>query len=514
MTVISATSPATQRMSDHTVGEGDLASRATANTLVQLFPPLLRVALGIGLLALLSRELGQDGLGQYALIFAYVSLFNVVFNDWGLSTIVLREISRHPDDRIAVLRAAASLQVLVSGLSYALMIGGLFVLDYAEAVRYGVTIYGLSLLFGPVAMLALPFQADLRLRELLAPSITQTALTFALSVGVLAAGGGVVWLAAAGLAATVVQYAWTALLCRPWISRPSPEDVGARKALWRTLAREAWPIGLASTLKVGWQQLPVLVLGAYSVGATGVFHAANRVPQQILVLPMALNTTMFPLLTRSWAFDRTLFARQLDRLIAGSMIFVIPATVFGIATAAPFVRLLLGPDFDGAGTPYALLLAAAAMLFPIIFLAESLNAASCQRLNLILLALLTPAVTIAVILGARHTGVTGVAAALVGGYAAYLAALAGAALWRFGRAAPLQALGAAAASALAGGIAVVATSAASSAISATAGAAASLVAFAAIRPDLAALAGRTLTTLPIFATRPMPQEATHGQRTS
>ena len=495
-------------------GDGDLSGRATMNTLAQLAPPLLRVVLGIVLVALLSRELGREGLGQYALIFAYVALFNVVFNDWGISTIVLREISQHPGDRRALLHAAASLQMFISAGSYACMAAGLFLLDYPEPVRYGAMIYGLSLFAGPINLLALPFQADLRLHELLAPSIAQTLLMFGLSVAVVAAGGSVLWLAVASLAAIAVQYTWTALLCRHWISPNGAVDGTARRALWRRLTREAWPVGAASTLKVGWQQFPVLVLGAFSVGATGLFHAANRVPQQLIVLPMALNTTMFPLLARSWAFDRVLFARQLDRLVGGSLFFVVPAAVFGIATADPFMRLLLGPEFAGATTPYTLLLATAALLFPIIFLAEALNAASCQRLNLTLLAVLTPVLMVAVITGARLEGATGVAAALVGGYAAYLVALLAAAIWRFGHAAPVSATGTSVAAALAGTMTVLVTADAGAVLSGTAGAVTAMATFAAARPDLATLTRRALGALPAFTTQPIAQEAPHGQRTS
>ena len=497
-----------------TVREAELSSRAAANTIAQLAPPVLRVVLGVVLVALLSRRLGLDGLGQYALIFSYVALFNVVFNDWGLTTIVLREISQHPEERRALLRAASSLQVAVSAISYACIVAGVFLLGYPEPVRYGAMIYGLTIFAGPINLLALPFQADLRLTELLAPSLAQALLTFALSVAVLAAGSSVVWLAAASLAAVGVQYAWIALLCRRLTSSPAAMPGDARRSMWRRLARDAWPVGAASTLKVGWQQVPVLILGAYSLGATGLFHAANRVPQQLVVVPLALNTTMFPLLARSWAADRPLFARQLDRLVGVSLFAVVPAVVFGVATAGPFVRLLLGPEFSGAVTPYALLLVTAALLFPIIFFAEALNAASCQRLNLALLAALTPLLTVAVFLAARHGGATEVAAALLGGYSAYLAALFVAALVRFGRAASVSAIGTSAVAALAGGVAAFVSRDAGELISGTIGAGAAAAAFAVARPDLAALTRRLVGAVPALSPHAVAQEAPHGQHTS
>jgi hypothetical protein len=66
------------------------------------------------------------------------------------------------------------------------MVFGLLILRYPDQVRYGAMLYGLTLLVGPVNVIALPFQADLRLNELLEPSLAHAALTFVLSVGALA----------------------------------------------------------------------------------------------------------------------------------------------------------------------------------------------------------------------------------------------------------------------------------------------------------------------------------------
>ncbi|MBI5287641.1 MAG: hypothetical protein HY873_01575 [Chloroflexi bacterium] len=492
-----------------------LASRAAANTIAQLLPPVVRVVLGVALIALLSRELGRDGLGQYALLFAYVALFNVVFNDWGLATIVLRDISQRPLEREGLLATAAMLQAVVSCGSYACMVLGVFVLGYPDPVRYGAMLYGLSLLVGPVSILSMPFQADLRLNELLAPSLVQALLTFVLSIVVLVvAGGSIVWLAAASLAAVIVQTVWIALLARRRFYRGRISRPAAVLNHWRTLIREAWPIGAASTLKVGWQQIPVLILGAYSLSATGMFHAANRAPQQLVVVPLALNATMFPLLARSWVADRVLFARQLDRLVGASLFVVVPAVIFGVATAGPVMRLLLGPEFDGAATPYALLLVTAGLLFPIIFLAEALNAAGSQRLNLALLCVLTPLLTAAVLGVAPRGETTGVAAVLLVGYGAYLAALLGAAVLRFGAAAPVSAVAGGVVAMTVGAVALGLTASAGVVVSSIVAPAAALAAYACLRPDIAALGCSVINLIPKFAPRPVAQEVPHGQHTS
>jgi len=494
--------------------QADLTRRAAANTLVQLIAPALRVVLGVVLIAVLSRRLGRDGLGEYALIFSYVALFNIVFNDWGLNTIVLREISQRPRERAGLIASAAAFQVFISCGSYALMLCGLILLRYPGAVTHAAMLYGLTLFVGPISVIALPFQSELRLGELVLPSVAQAVLHFVLSIAVLAVGGTLVALAAAGLIAITVQSVWVGCLSWPFAGPWRAAFASASRRRWRALAREAWPVGAASTLKVAWQQAPVLILGAYSLSATGLFHAANRIPQQLVVLPLAMNATMFPLLARSWHDDAGLFARQLDRLVGGSLFVVVPSVVFGVAIAGPLVRVLLGHEFSAAATPYALLLVTAGLIFPIIFLAEALNAAGYQRLNLLLLVGLTPPMTALVLVLASRSGTTGVAIALLAGYASYLAALVGAACFRLGRAAPVSALSASMLAAAVGALAVALSSGAGSIVSGMVGATAAAIAFAGVRPDIAGAIVRLAGVRQRLTVHPVVQEAPYGQRTS
>jgi len=464
--------------------EPELSQRVVGNTLVQFVPSALRLVLGISLAAVLSRYLGVEGLGEYALLFTYVAIFNIVFNDWGLGTILVRELSQRPDERRALLASATALQLLVSCASYGLLLATLAVLHYSQGFKSAVMLYGLTLLLGPAQVLALPFQADLRLVRLLAPSALQVVLNFTLSIAVVLLGGPLFALAGASLVAVAVQCVWSGYLGWREAGLALAAFTSAMWRRWWPLVRESWPIGVASTFKMAWQQGPVLVLGAFSLSATGLFNAANRVPQQIVLVPLALNTTTFPLLARWWVSDRVRFARQLDRLVGGSLFVAIPAVIFGIAVAGPFVRLLFGPEFAGASVPFAMLLAAAGLLFPIVFVAEALNAAGYQRLNLVITAALSPLLTALLFVLVPRGGASGAASALLVCYAGYIAALLGAARWRLGPAAPVRALASAGVAAALGGAALMISSPVGPVGAGTVGALVATAAFALAWPPL------------------------------
>ena len=393
-------------------------SPLVTNTMVQFVNPALRIGLGLVLAAALSRFLGVAGFGQYALVFAYVATFSGVLSDWGLGTICLRELSRSPQRRVSLIAGAASLQALIAAASYLVMLGSLLVVHYPPAVTVAVALYGLTVLLTPLDLLALPFQADLRLHRLLTPSVLGTLLNFGLVMGAIGLGGGLVLLVVSSLLSLCVQYAWTAALSL----RTLGVLVRPTSAHWRLLLGESWPLALTTAVSTLLQQAPLLALSLVSLSAVGLFNAAARIPQQLLLLPLAVRVTVFPLLSAAWVADRRRFLLQLDRLLQLSLLVSVPGAILGIGMAPLLVVLIFGPAFHGAVVPFALLMGVFAVLFPGILLGEALIAAGYQRWSLAIQAASLPLLLLLLII-LIPAGAAGSALALLLCYGAIVAAV-------------------------------------------------------------------------------------------
>src|SRR3972149_9386949 len=63
------------------------------NTGVQMAAHGISTAIGLATMFVLSRYLGVEGFGQYNYIFAFFYLF-ITINDFGVNTIVVREVSK------------------------------------------------------------------------------------------------------------------------------------------------------------------------------------------------------------------------------------------------------------------------------------------------------------------------------------------------------------------------------------------------------------------------------------
>jgi O-antigen/teichoic acid export membrane protein len=349
------------------------------NTLVQLLPPLVRILLGLLLVATLARYLGVRGFGQYALVFAYVALFSGIFSDWGLATICLREISRGAANRVELIGGAASLQALFAIGTYLLMLLSLLVMRYPALVTYSVALYGLAILLSPLDILALPFQADLRVGRLMGPAIAGSLVTFGVAITVIRLGGPLPALVGAALTGLLVQYGWVTIISLRYLRGLRPS-----RSRWRYYVSEAWPLGLATIAGALFQQAPVLGLSFLSLESVGLFNAASRIPQQLNLLPQIVRISTFPILSEAWVADRMRFRLLLTRLVGASLLISVPLALLGIGLAEPLARVLFGPAFSGAALPFKILMAAFAITFPAILTGEAMIAAGFQRVNLLI----------------------------------------------------------------------------------------------------------------------------------
>ena len=363
------------------------------------------------------------GFGEYALVFASVGAFNRVFNDAGLGTILLREISQRPEQRAALLTSAAALQACLAVTTYALMLVTLRLLDYPEPVKQAAAVFGLSILLTPLDLLALPFQADLRLSKLVPPSLFGLSINFGLTLAVIALHGPLLLLIAAALAALVVQAAWTAHLSLQVIRF---EATGATQR-WREFLAEAWPLWLGTIGSALFLQAPLLVLSMFSLESVGLYNAANKVPQQLLILPLAVRNSTLPTLARAWIEDRARFGWILDRMVRGMLLLLVPIVMGIVGLSAPIVELFFGPQFAAAVPPLVVLAGVLAVLCPSTLVGEAFIATGRQRLNLAIQTATAPVLLLSLWVLVPIAGATGAAVAVLVGYVAVLIGTFGAA---------------------------------------------------------------------------------------
>ncbi len=404
--------PAAEDIAAEALAGVDLRRRVVTNTFAQLVAPVLRAVVGVGLFAILGRYLGVGGFGEYGLVIAYVLLFTNVLGDWGLATILIREITRRPAERPALIASATALQLALAVISYlAVLLIALFS-SYSADVRSSLALFGLTLLLAPVQMLSAHFASDLRLTRLVAPAVAGTLTQLVLTVAAVAIRGPLLAIIAANTLSVAVEMGWTALIVLRELrfGRPS-------LAPWRLFLGEAWPLAISTLLAAGAKQAPLLLLSSVGLNAVGIFTAATKIPDYLSRIPYAFRTTMFPLLSRRW-HEGSGFGPLVGRTVAGTLALTAPGALIGVAAAPWIVGLVFGRSFQVAAVPFAALMIAFVLVSLGVLLEAALVSAGAQRVDLVIRAatsalLLALLVVLVPALGATGSALAVLAAAAV-----------------------------------------------------------------------------------------------------
>ena len=130
------------------------------NTTIQLVAQAVALLTGLGNSLVLSRYLGVEGFGQFSYVFAFYYFF-LTLNDFGVNSIVLREVSQRREKAAELIGAMLAFKV---GLSLLLLIGAwvvVWMMQLPVDLRNALWVFGLIL---PLLALQLPmviFQVNL-----------------------------------------------------------------------------------------------------------------------------------------------------------------------------------------------------------------------------------------------------------------------------------------------------------------------------------------------------------------
>jgi O-antigen/teichoic acid export membrane protein len=320
--------------------------RITLDVAVQLGGRGLNVALGIAVTIVVVRALGDERFGQWATLLAATTL-TTYFGNLGLQQVAVSRAAAEPERAALWLGALTTLRTV---LSLPVMIATALVLVLLSTdteMRVAALILSAqALLAGPGSMRAI-FESSMRNHVVVAAELIQ-GVVWALAVFLLAAlGGGIVAFAVGFVCANVaaVVFQVTAAL------RAGSFRFGLRGAreLWGPLVRLGLPVGISGLLIVAYARIDqVLVFQLAGDRAAGLYGSAYRLLERAEMLPAAVMTTLFPLLSAAWPADATrvrrLFGLALHYLTLGA----IPVLAYVIVVAEPLVRALFGAEFAAA----------------------------------------------------------------------------------------------------------------------------------------------------------------------
>jgi len=290
---------------------------------------------------LLPRYLGAHGLGEYTVAITIANLTAIV-TAFGLPSLLVRQIAQSPraprayiGAGVVFVAAASTLAAVV--LSLLLPRAGLPVRSNLLAIVLAGMVFAN---IQAIVLAALLGQERHGLYAWLNAGTVAISATAGLSI--LAAGGGIVMFAAAGVATSAV-----ALVVGWKLSNLRLTRMAFSPTLWQSVVRAGIPfLGWNLAVNVYGQIDQILLAFLSRAAEVGWYAAAYRIIAIPVFIPTLIATPLLPALSRRTG-DSELFARMLRGSFLAAMVLTVPIAAMIIALAPSIPGILHWPgEFD------------------------------------------------------------------------------------------------------------------------------------------------------------------------
>jgi len=294
--------------------------RLTRNTVALLLSNAGGAVLSFLLSILIGRVLGSAGLGVYAAALAWIMPLSLIV-EFGLGTLITREVAREPEKSHAYLRASVLQRIVLGGA----LVAGLWLIapllseNYAivRGIRIAAPLIVVQPFYGSFTAIFRAHQvmqpiAWLNLGMLVA-QVTLTALIFAW-------GGDVLLALAVNTATSAGQLFAAWFIYRQRFYAPAKERLQLIPLL-----RIAYPFAIAAILAAVQFRLNIILLErSTDASEVGFYAAALRFVEAGRLLPFAFFDALFPLLSSLAETPQQLeriFRQTLAALFAFGLLF-------------------------------------------------------------------------------------------------------------------------------------------------------------------------------------------------
>lgn len=330
------------------------------NTAFQIVGKGISTVIGIIVIGMLTRYLGESGFGQYTTVMAFLQLFGVLV-DMGLYIILVKKLSEPTADHASIAGNIFTLRFLSAVVFLGLAPLVVLLFPYPSIVKVGVLVTTLSFL-GVTLTQALTgiFQRYLRMDRVVIAEIIGRIALIATTYLVIVQQRSLLWILGTVVISSLLNFSVLFAFSRRFVRIRFRFDW----PVWRSVIREAWPIALSIAFNLVYFKADTIILSVYYPDAiVGVYGSAYKVLEVLTTFPAMFAGLVLPLLAATWlSNDRERFKRVLQKSFDAMVMVALPLIVGTWFLATP-VMALIAPEFAHADTLLRILIFAAATIF-------------------------------------------------------------------------------------------------------------------------------------------------------
>jgi O-antigen/teichoic acid export membrane protein len=341
-----------------------LARILAVNTGVQFVGKIISTILGIFVVAIMTRHLGQEGFGMYSTANAFLQFFAILL-DLGLNVMVVQMLGERAGDKKyenRVVSATFTLRAITAFiiLSAAPIIGLAF--PYAPELK--IALFAIWASFFTTALNQIVIGVQQRHLKMHVVAVSEVVGRSILLGGVILAsvlGWGLVPIVLIVSVGSTINFLINFLIARGYAAFKWNVDF----AFWKIVLKRSWPIGLAIVFNLLYFKADTLILSLVrSQSEVGIYGAAYRVLEILVTLPFMYAGVLLPIIAKSWATgDRERYSRLLSNSLNAMMLMAAPLVAGTLVLAHRGMVLVAGNEFTLSGDVLRILVLAVGAIF-------------------------------------------------------------------------------------------------------------------------------------------------------
>ncbi|MEO5927736.1 MAG: flippase [Patescibacteria group bacterium] len=334
------------------------------NTGIQVAGKVVSTAIGVIVVGLMTRLLGQEGFGMYSTANAFLQFFAIML-DLGLNVMVVQLLGEHAGDKAYEDRAVSATFTLRAVSAFVLLgiapfIGLLF--PYPWELK--LALFALWASFFTTALNQIVIGVQQRHLKMHVVAIGEVVGRIVLLCGVVAAtllGWGLVTIVLIVSIGSTANFLINFLVARRYANFKWNVDL----KFWKIILIRSWPIGLAILFNLLYFKADTLILSLVrSPAEVGIYGAAYRVLEILVTVPFMYSGVLLPIIAKAWASgQRERFAKLFGHSLDAMTLLAAPLVAGTFVLATRGMTLVAGPEFAESGDILRILILAVGVIF-------------------------------------------------------------------------------------------------------------------------------------------------------
>jgi O-antigen/teichoic acid export membrane protein len=331
------------------------------NTMVLLIAQIISTGMGFFYLAVIARYLGDTGFGTISFALALIGIL-MFFTDWGLTSLITRDVARTPQIANKFLGTAIALKLPVAAITALFICLAAVLMDYPPDTRMVLYIMALSMTFSSfVSLLNALFQGFGKMQYQALGQLLNGAIMLAGALAIKQMGLGLVGFAWVYCIASGAVLLFNIIVCLARFARPSLE---IDMAFIRATLKESLPFGLSGLfMSIFYYISSVILFNVSGSDSAGWYNGAYRLIVFVLFIPSVVNVSIFPVMSRLFVTSRDMLRFATEKYFKYMAMLGIPMGIGTLLLAGRIIGLILGPGFENSAIALQILIWSAVFLF-------------------------------------------------------------------------------------------------------------------------------------------------------